>query len=205
MKRLFSIIILTAISAITFSQGIVNNGAKIVIANSAYVYVDNGGYENQNAGEINNEGTIKLTWNWTNNGSTNVFTNINSTGDVQFIGSSLQEIGGSALTDFENLTVNGAGVFISQDQKVEYNLTLNAGDFDLRNNDVELSQNGQVVNEDATHRLKSTDGSNDGQGSGEIYTYRDNPSGNIANLGLNIVDQINVTGLRIARGHHVQL
>ncbi len=209
MKKKFLILTIGILITpnLLLSQGVINNGAKIVLTSGSTIYIDNGGgYENQGSGEINNEGTIKLTGDWANNGSTNVFSNINSTGDVQFIGSSLQEIGGSALTDFENLTVNnsGGGVYITQDQKVEYNLTLNAGDFDLRNNDVELSVNGQVVNETENHRLKSTDGSSDGQGSGEIYTYRDNPSGNIANLGLNIIDQINVSNLRIARGHHVQ-
>ncbi len=210
-KNLFILVtVILATLNTSFSQGLINNGARIVLTSTAtdtaFIYINNGGYENQGAGEINNDGVIKLTGNWENNGSTNVFTNINSTGDVQFIGSGLQEIGGSALTDFENLTVNnsGGGVYITQDQKVEYNLTLNAGDFDLRDNDVELSSNGQVVNESETHRLKSTDGASDGQGTGEIYTYRDNPSGNVANLGLNIVDQINVTGLRIARGHQVQ-
>jgi hypothetical protein len=199
----FGVIILHLVSK---SQGIINDGAKIVATSNSYIYVNNGGYTNQNAGEINNDGTIKLTGSWLNNGSNNVFTNINNIGVVEFIGSSLQEIGGSHLTHFENLTVNnsGGGVYISQDQKVEYNLTLNAGDFDLRNNNVELSTSGQVVNEADSRRLKSTDGTSDGQGSGEIYTYRDNPTGNVANLGLTLVDQISGTNLRIARGHHVQ-
>ncbi len=208
MKTNLFILISIFIPFFAFSQGIRNNAAKIVITNGGYIYVDNqGGYLNEGAGEIDNEGTIKLTGDWTNNGSTSVFTNINSTGDVQFIGTSaLQEIGGSAGTTFENLTVNNSagGVYITQDIKVGYNLTLNQGDFDLRDNDVELLSSGQVVNEDATHRLKSTDGSNDGQGSGEIYTYRTNPSGNVANLGLTLVDQISGTNLKIARGHHVQ-
>ncbi len=208
MKKIIILVIIFVSHLPSYSQGIINDGANIVTTSGTYIYVKDGGYTNQDAGEINNEGAIKLTGAWTNNGSTNVFTNLNSTGVVEFIGSSLQEIGGTNLTDFENLTVNntGGGVYITQDQKIEYNLTLttNAGDFDLRDNDVELSSNGQVVNEGENNRLKSTDGTNDGQGSGEIYTYRDNPSGNIANLGLNIVNQINVTGLRIARGHHVQ-
>lgn len=208
MKKSISILVFSLLLQLVYSQGITNKGAKIVLTPDSYIYIDTGGYTNLDAGEIDNDGTILLTGTWINNGSTDVFTNLNSTGVVEFIGYSLQEIGGSHLTDFENLTVNntGGGVYITQDQKIEYNLTLttNAGDFDLRNNNVELSSNGQVVNEGDNNRLKSTDGTNDGQGTGEIYTYRDNPSGNVANLGLNIVNQINVAGLRIARGHHVQ-
>ena len=205
MKKYFIITLCLIFTTHAFSQGLINNGANIVITNSTYLYIDNGGYVNNPNGEIENDGTIKLTGDWINNNGSGVFTITNSTGEVEFIGNSLQEIGGSTV--FENLTVNntGGGVYISDNNRITYNLTLNAGDFDLRDYDIYLSPTyGQVLNEAGSRRIKSTDGVNDGQGTGEIYTYKDNPSGNVANLGLTIVDQIPGSNLRIVRGHRVQ-
>ena len=66
--------------------------------------------------------------NWTNNGS---FTA--GTGTVTFNGANPQTIGGSAITSFNNLTLNttGSGVSLGQNQTVNRLLTLTNGDVDL--------------------------------------------------------------------------
>ena len=205
MKKHISIILLLVSYNLIFSQGLINNGAKIVASSGTYIYIDgdsNGGFTNQSSGTIDSDGTIILEGDWENNGSTGVYTSIDNTGVTEFKGSALQEIGGSATTDFENLTVNnsGQGVFISHDENIHYTLNMADGDFDLRNNNVELvSSSSEVTNEASTKRIKSTDGTNDGEGTGTIYTTRSGETGNIANLGLSIPSiSGNVT---VTRGH----
>ena len=191
------------------AQGLINNGAKIVTASGSYIYVDgnaNGGITNQGTGTFDSDGTISLEGNWINNASTNGFTNIDNTGSVVFSGTTLQQIGGSQLTDFENLTMNnsGAGAYISTNQQIEYTLTMTDGDFDLRDNNVQLVQSTSTVSSETTaKRIKATDGVSDGQGTGTIYTVRTNPSGNVANLGLNLVS-VMTGNITITRGHLVQ-
>lgn len=191
------------------AQGLTNNSAKFNLISGSYIYVDgdaNGGITNLGTGTFDSDGIINLEGNWTNNASNNVFINTDNTGSVLFSGTTLQQIGGTALTDFENLTMSnsGAGAYISFNQQIEYELFMADGDFDLRNNDVQLVQaTSTVTGETTANRIKSTDGLTDGQGTGTIYTIRNNPNGNIANLGLNLVSAM--TGnITISRGHLVQ-
>ena len=65
-----------------------------------------GDFKNQSAGTIDNSGTIRVTGNWTNNASNSVFST--NAGTVQFIGTSLQNIGGTSSTSFYNLTLNNS-------------------------------------------------------------------------------------------------
>ncbi len=188
--------------------GLINNGGYIILNTGANMYVDgnaNGRVTNQGAGYFKSDGTISLEGNWINNSTTDAFTSINSTGSVVFKGTTLQEIGGSHLTDFENLTMNnsGPGAFVSINQKIEYTLTMNDGDFDLRNANVYLVQaTSTISNETFDKRIKATDGTSDGLGTGTIYTFRDNPSGNVANLGLNFTPAAALgNNTKIIRGH----
>lgn len=206
MKTALNILFLCLVT-FGYSQGIYNNGAHIVIASGSHIYVDgdaNGGYTNSSAGVINSDGTFTLEGDWINNGSTDVYTSIDNTGTTVFGGTTLQQIGGSHLTNFENLTMNnsGSGAYISQNEKIEYTLTITSGDFDLQDNDVQLvDATSSVSSETSAKRIKSTDGSgNDGAGTGTIYTIRDNPSGNVANFGLTL-PSISGNNITIARGH----
>jgi hypothetical protein len=94
-------------------QGIINNGAYLVLANGAYVHVDggaSGGFTNQGNGRITvtNTGTIRLEGNWVNNASNIAFTSNNGT--VELTGAN-QTIGGSNTTAFNNLTLLGTGTY----------------------------------------------------------------------------------------------
>lgn len=193
---------------IMYPQGIVNNGASIVLDNNPYIYIDgdaNGGFTNLGVSQIISEGTISLEGNWINNGLTNAFINTTNIGTTSFTGTTLQEIGGSHITDFDNLTMNnsGPGAFISINQQIEFTLTMTDGDLDLRDYDIQLVNSASTISSETTlKRIKATDGITDGQGTGTIYTIRDNPNGNIANLGLSL----NLIGnnITISRGHLVQ-
>ena len=191
------------------AQGIVNNGANIVITSNANIYVDGGSnsnFLNNGAAQIDSDGTIFLEGDWTNNGSTDVFTNIDNQGEVVFSGVAAQIIGGSHRTNFENINVNNSGsdVVLDQNQVVSYNLTMTQGDFDLKDKTVDLGANGTLVNEATNKRLKSTDGSGiDGNGTGNIFATRNNPTGNVAGLGLSVNLGSNGS-TTITRGHLVQ-
>lgn len=113
MKKILSVIFFL-IPFLIFSQGIRNTGGTIKITAGAYVYVNAGGYLNEsngaNHGTIDSEGSITLTGNWTNNATdvaNKVFTNLNATGTVNFIGATTpQIINGTNPTNFENLVIN---------------------------------------------------------------------------------------------------
>ena len=208
MRELYLILLLLSAAFNTHAQGIINNGASIVLSNNAYIYIDgaaNGSYLNLGNGEIESNGTLELEGDWINNSLTDIFQNINNQGTVVFSGSSNQEIGGSHTTVFENIEINNstADVYISQDLTVSYDINMTSGDFDLKDNQVTLGTTGLLQNETDARRIKATDASNvDGNGLGTIITTRNNPSGNVGNLGLTV--NLTGTNITILRGHLAQ-
>ncbi len=82
-----------------------NNGAKINIATGTYMKVV-GTFENQTSGAIQNNGSIMVSGDWTNNDGSGVFTS--STGIVYLDGAA-QNINGTQPTLFNNLTLAGTG------------------------------------------------------------------------------------------------
>ena len=94
-----------------YAQGVVNNGATIVITNTSNIYINGttGHYTSQNGGVVTNSstgGTIRLSGNWSNNSSNTAFSNDGST--VMLIGAN-QSIGGTSSSSFYNLTLAGTG------------------------------------------------------------------------------------------------
>lgn len=181
--KIINIIILLLVSSLLYSQGLLNNGAQIVLNSTAQVVIDGNG-------------------NWTNNGTVSAG---NST--VHFIGNANQSILGTNTTAFYNLTVNNTGaptsVIVGRNISISNTLLMNSGDFDLKDNIVDLGTTGSVSSETSAKRIKATNaGGSDGQGTGTIVATRTNPIGNIANLGLTV--NLTGVGVRIIRGHLVQ-
>jgi len=93
----------------SFSQGILNNGARIVFSGAGQIYVAGGtagDYLSQAGGRIDPSATgiVTIEGDWTNNaGNTGFFTD---NGTVVLNGN-LQTINGSASTTFNNLTLAG--------------------------------------------------------------------------------------------------
>ncbi len=109
MKKLFFLIV--TFPLVAFSQGIINNGAYIVITNTSNIYINGatGNYTSQSGGLISNAsagGTITLIGNWTNNAANVAFNNDGST--VNFSGAN-QTIGGSNSSTFFNVNLLGSG------------------------------------------------------------------------------------------------
>jgi hypothetical protein len=118
-----------------------NDGmATVSIVSGATVSIL-GGYTSQTRlavnGKMNNQGTLQLTGDWTNNNSAatpNVFST--SAGTVVFNGTGIQTIGGTATTTFYNLTFNN-------DPAIAGNVTLATNNYVATN---QLTINQGVVN-----------------------------------------------------------
>jgi hypothetical protein len=137
MKKISTLIVILAAAIQTYAQ-VISSTAGIVmnITNSAVVSsgsisnsgtISNAGILNLsanylNANTSNGNGTYNIAGNWTNNGT---FTRGTST--VNFNGSSLQTLSGSVPSAFYNVTVNGAGITLSQNASFAKVLTLTSG------------------------------------------------------------------------------
>jgi len=165
------------------SQGIRNENANIVITNNTFV-------------------TIAGDGGWTNNGTADC----QAGSTVEFLGNANQTIAGSNTTAFYNLTIekSGGDGIVGRDISVTNTLQMNGGDFDLRDNNVDLSTTGLLNNETTARRIKATSGGSDGLGTGTIFSTKTNPSGNVAGLGLNITPAGNMGVTTIVRGHERQ-
>ena len=177
MKLLVKILSLFIIFDI-YSQGLViNNTASFVVsANANLVIFENGGIYNVGDRVFNINSNV-------------LFTSLNTTN---------QFIGGMGVITFGNLYINkgliatpdmAGEVYLSNvDTRIANVLNLSAaGHFDLKNQIADLGTTGQVVGENQHSRIRATDASwNDGGGIGIIRAIRNDPSGNVAGLGLNI-------------------
>lgn len=104
------------ISYATYAQGLLNNGAKIVITSGTNVYIDGGASgnftnaTNSTDGEIDLDGKIIVEGNFTNNSNGNVFINTDTDGEVVFAGTTQNITSSSAdmsnFIDFEKVTIN---------------------------------------------------------------------------------------------------
>jgi len=142
-----TIIVLLAFS-ITFSQVkaqqiTVGNGVHFV--NNAHV---NGG-SILNKGNIHNggDGLILIKGNWQNDGD-NTGT---ASSTVTFAGTTTQQIGGSNITTFENLTLNNsAGFSLANDARVNGVLNFQNGVLATGDNLLTLGETGAITNAPAT-------------------------------------------------------
>ena len=122
-----------------YAQGIVNNGAKIVITTGSKIYINGstGNYTSLSNGIITNDtgSTITLVGSWVNNSSNTGFSGTGST--VVLVGSS-QQIGGTNATTFYNLIGSGIG-----SSPINYDLTIN-NSLNLSTNQI-LDINGKTL------------------------------------------------------------
>lgn len=113
--------------------------------------------------------------------------NINS--NVKFVGNTEQFIGGNDIITFGNVLIRNSstgGVYLNIKTNIYGTLTMNIGKFNLRDQICDLGTTGTVSGEYDNSPIVATDASwNIGGGTGIIRAWRDNPSGNVAGLGLN--------------------
>jgi hypothetical protein len=88
------------------------------------------------SGAIENNGTIHVGGDWTNNGKGLIY---NRTGTVVFNGTGPQTISGSAPTTFSNVTIdNASGVTVKRDAAIARLLTFTEGNIILDSSDITL-------------------------------------------------------------------
>ena len=109
-KFITSIAVILIFSPPLLSQMLNNKGGSLTITPNIIITVD-GGIQNADNGTIDNQGTISLTGDWTNNAANPVF--INNTGTVKFKGDN-QNINGNP-TEFSTLDLSqGTGTVTLQ-------------------------------------------------------------------------------------------
>lgn len=138
-NKIFLLIILLLPVAYINAQGLLNNGASIVVKQGAELTISgtDGSFTNKTAGgsdgQVFLDGQISLQGSWYNNATAgNVFADPDETGLVLFENlpdvKGIQELGGTAATRFENLTVASettAKILSGTEVRVIYNFTLN--------------------------------------------------------------------------------
>ena len=137
----FILIFLTNVKLV-LSQGIINNGASIVITSGTSVILKdaNANYTNtasETNGVVDNEGVIYLDGNWIDNSSNNVFLNQTNNGLIIFNGT--YTISGST-TNFASIIINGILTGDSSNMNVAGNWT-NNGIFNHNNGNVTFDGN----------------------------------------------------------------
>ncbi|GAB4447059.1 MAG: hypothetical protein Fur0028_01840 [Bacteroidales bacterium] len=145
--------------------------------------------------------------NFINNGNVTCANNSN----VKFTGIGVDQfIGGNNTISFYNLYILKAqmlappqtDLFLQQDAIVNGTIYLSQGHLNLRNYLVDLGTTGMVTGENYDARIRATDASkSEGAGTGTIRAIRNNPSGNVAGLGLDITPAAALgNNTRIIRG-----
>lgn len=136
------------------AQGLINNGAAIVINGAtALVYVDgddNGNFVNQNDGVIDNvSGSMYVEGNWTNNAaSSDVFiNNTTSLGTVYLNGPIASNINGSRQTVFENINI------LNANRTLQINDCQTNGILTLNNSGLLLNANRFIANNNNTNAI----------------------------------------------------
>lgn len=111
IKHIYNILLIISLCCLNniYSQGLINNGAKIQLTSGVNIYIDgsNGHYTNQIGGLINNittGGTLTIVGNWYNNANNVAFNNDGAT--TTLLGAA-QTIGGTNATAFYNLNLLG--------------------------------------------------------------------------------------------------
>lgn len=125
----------TVTSGYSSQIGFVNNGCIITLGSDDVIYINGDGdgdftnkYFNGN-GKVDSDGTIILEGDWNNLAYDSVFINTDADGNVVFKGTTAQTLGGSKLTDFENLTINNsAGVNLDENIIINQILTFSNGE-----------------------------------------------------------------------------
>ncbi|MBM3161387.1 MAG: hypothetical protein FJZ66_08635, partial [Bacteroidetes bacterium] len=203
IKYLFALF-LSAIHISSFAQTLVNNGGFITAQPGSFIYV-NGSLENNNTGilavngngtptsselyvtqniinnsSINADGYVRLLGNWIDNGS------FNSTLGTVFFEGNNQFLGGSSITQFFNLTLDGSGIKTQQVDKIA------KGTLDLKHLHLNTDLYGFYVTSPALNAIIRTTGFASSANGGFLSRTTQNtglylfPTGSTANTSANI-------------------
>jgi len=142
MKKLLITIIALIFSSGLFSQGVYNNGAKIVIDTGVSVNISGtgGNYRNETNvtdGSIDLSGTLAIAGNVTNNAVADMLSTAATGSAIVLSGTTSQTLGGTTASGFTlpNLTVNNpAGIVLAKNTQVNGSMTFTSGLVDIGTN-----------------------------------------------------------------------
>lgn len=142
------------------SQGIINNGAKLVFDNDVNIIVDgtSGNFINQSAGTISNitgNGIFQVKGNWTNNAANTVFT---TDGIFTELNGSAQTIGGTNSTTFHHLKLAGSGTKTLDNSIKVGGITTLDGILALTTRPLDLNQHTLEITNPSTAAITRTSG-----------------------------------------------
>jgi len=141
MKTTILTTMLVAIFSLAQAQHVVNDGGSIITETGSVMVIE-GDFQNNANSDMNNNGEVKLTGNWTNDDVGGTLLQ-GTTGTVTLTGTTLQTIGGAAKTWFNDVDVQN-NVSISTETSVSSNLNLTSGNVSLGSNDLVL-QSGATI------------------------------------------------------------
>ncbi len=137
-----ALLLLPALSTSLIAQH-VNVDNTVINIGTGYFISTGGSMLIQNSGAIDNSGTLKIPGNWTNNA--NGLINA-SPGTVELNGTTVQTIGGSVVTTFNNLTINNSnGILLAGNIIVNGTLTFTSGKITTGANYVILGSSASIV------------------------------------------------------------
>ncbi|RLD52037.1 MAG: hypothetical protein DRJ05_17805 [Bacteroidetes bacterium] len=142
MKTTIFTTLLAVITSLAHAQHVVNDGGNIV-TEAGSVLVIEGDFQNNANSDMNNNGEVKLTGNWTND---DVGGNLlqGTTGTVTLNGTSTQTIGGTAKTWFNDVDVQN-NASIGTETSVSSNLNLTGGNVSLGSSDLKLQSGANIT------------------------------------------------------------
>lgn len=165
MKKYIITSILILFASGVFSQGIINNGAKIVVGSGSYVTISgtSGNLRNEITGSVDLSGTLNITGNVTNNvPGSDLMGTVTPGGVVVLGGSTSQILGGTTTVPFvfPNLTVNNpAGIVLSNNVQVNGNMTFSNGLVTIGSRNLIFGPLSQIVGTPSASRMIVATGS----------------------------------------------
>lgn len=105
----------------------IDTNSDVILGLAATLSVD-GNILNDNGSSISSNGLINIKGNWTNNSTSQLGDGDANYNAVNFLGSSIQTIGGTSESYFENITVdNGSNLSLASNIRVDQNLEFTNG------------------------------------------------------------------------------
>ncbi len=162
MKRILIYMLLLITFSELYSQGLYNNGAKIVVSSGAYLNVagNSGGYlnaTNVTDGTMSLDGTVKIEGDVVNNATaSDLISTSTPASTVILSGTTAQTVSGTSTVAMvlPNLTINNlAGVALTKDVTVSGTTTLTNGLLDIGNNNFTFGATGTFVGTPSTAKM----------------------------------------------------
>ena len=142
IKLILILILLAGCWSFLPAQYLVNQGADIVITSGSSLVID-GDFRNQLDGNMDNDGNVLISGDWTNNATSGNLLQ-GTSGTVTFNGSSIQSITGSEKTWFNNVNLQN-DVVLGMETSVSSDLTMNSNFVSIGTNNLVMEPGSSII------------------------------------------------------------